>query len=67
MKETLKVQGMSCRNCANSVEGSVGKLQGVSSVKVELDNDEVVVAFDNQLTTLDQIKETIEEQGYSVV
>lgn len=67
MKETLKVQGMSCNHCVNSIEGSVGQLAGVSSVKVDLSNGEVTVEFDNQQTTLDQIKETIEEQGYDVV
>ncbi|MGG6447398.1 copper chaperone CopZ [Pseudobacillus badius] len=67
MKETLKVQGMSCNHCVNSIEGSVGQLAGVSSVKVDLSKGEVTVEFDNQQTTLDQIKETIEEQGYDVV
>jgi copper chaperone len=36
MNETLKVQGMSCAHCVNAVESSVGELQGVSSVKVDL-------------------------------
>lgn len=67
MKETLKVQGMSCNHCVNSVEGSVGQLSGVSSVKVNLKDGEVIVEFDNQQTTINQIKETIEEQGYGIV
>lgn len=67
MKETIKVQGMSCNHCVNSVEGSVGKLSGVSSVKVNLIDGEVSVEFDIEQTTLDKIKETIEEQGYDVV
>lgn len=66
MKETIKVQGMSCNHCVNSVEGSLGKLAGVSSVKVNLQAGEVSVEFDNEQTTLEQIKETIEEQGYDV-
>lgn len=66
MKETIKVQGMSCNHCVNSVEGNVGKLTGVSSVKVNLQAGEVSVEFDNEQTTLEQIKETIEEQGYDV-
>ncbi|MFA8439798.1 copper chaperone CopZ [Pueribacillus sp. YX66] len=66
MKETIKVQGMSCNHCVNSVEGSVGKLAGVSSVKVNLQAGEVSVEFDNKQTTLEKIKETIEEQGYDI-
>lgn len=66
MNETLKVQGMSCNHCVNSIEESVGSLTGVSSVKVNLSSGEVSVEFDSEITTLDQIKETIEEQGYDI-
>lgn len=67
MKDVVKVQGMSCNHCVNSVEGTVGNLTGVSSVKVNLDSGEVAVEFDNEKITLDQIKETIEEQGYDIL
>lgn len=67
MKETIKVQGMSCNHCVNAVEGSVSELAGVSSVKVNLEQGEVIVEFDNNQTTLDQIKDVIEDQGYDVV
>ncbi|MBO0600142.1 copper chaperone CopZ [Sporosarcina sp. E16_3] len=65
MKETLIVEGMSCNHCVNSIETSVGELTGVSTVKVDLGNKEVLVEFDNA-TTFAQIKETIEEQGYDL-
>lgn len=65
MKEVLKVEGMSCSHCVNSIELSVGALNGVSSVKVDLANNEVTVEYDNA-ETLKEIKETIEEQGYEV-
>ena len=66
MKEILKVEGMSCNHCVNSIETNVGELTGVSTVKVDLGNNEVLVEFDN-VATLDQIKETIEDQGYDIV
>ncbi|MGO1059653.1 copper chaperone CopZ [Planococcus sp. FY231025] len=67
MNETLKVEGMSCGHCVKSVESSVGKLQGVESVKVDLAKGEVAVDFDSNKTSLAEIQETIEEKGYSVV
>ena len=67
MNETLKVEGMSCAHCVNAVESSVGELQGVSSVKVDLENGKVDVNFDDSKTSLSEIQETIEEQGYDVV
>ena len=66
MKEILKVEGMSCGHCVNSIETSVGELTGVSAVKVDLGSKEVSVEFDNA-ARLAQIKETIEDQGYDLV
>ncbi len=65
-KVTLKVQGMSCSHCVNSVEGSVGELNGVSKVKVHLENGTVDVEFNDKEVSLDRIKETIDDQGYEV-
>lgn len=65
-KVTLNVQGMSCGHCVNAVEGSVGKLNGVSEVKVHLENGTVDVEFDANEVTLETIKETIDDQGYDV-
>lgn len=64
---TLKVQGMSCGHCVKAVESSVGDLNGVELVKVDLDGAEVAVSFNDALVSIDQIKETIIEEGYEVV
>ncbi|MFC4411513.1 copper chaperone CopZ [Chungangia koreensis] len=63
---TLNVAGMSCGHCVNAVEGSVGKLSGVQSVKVHLESGKVDVAYDADQVSLDEIKETIDDQGYDV-
>jgi copper chaperone len=65
-KVTLNVQGMSCDHCVKAVEGSVGELNGVSSVKVNLKANTVDVEYNNQEVSLDKIKETIDDQGYDV-
>ncbi|APH03740.1 copper chaperone CopZ [Bacillus weihaiensis] len=64
---TLKVEGMSCNHCVQAVEGSVAKLTGVERVKVNLENGTVDIEFDSKQVTLEQIKETIDDQGYEVV
>lgn len=64
---TLQVKGMSCGHCVKAVEGSVGALKGVESVKVHLQEGNVEVKFNSELVTLEQIKETIDDQGYDVV
>ncbi|KKK37911.1 copper resistance protein CopZ [Mesobacillus campisalis] len=65
-KVTLNVAGMSCGHCVKAVEGSVGELEGVNSVKVNLEAGTVDVEYNNQAVTLDKIKETIDDQGYDV-
>ncbi|MFD2216153.1 copper chaperone CopZ [Metabacillus endolithicus] len=65
-KVTIKVKGMSCGHCVSSIEGSVGKLTGVQSVKVNLSSGEVDLEFDPSVVHLNDIKETIDDQGYDV-
>jgi copper chaperone len=66
VKETIKVGGMSCGHCVSAVEGSVKELDGISAIKVSLDEGVVAVEFDPALISLDKIKEAIDEQGYDV-
>lgn len=63
---TLNVEGMSCGHCVKSVEGSVGALAGVDQVKVNLEEGLVEVAFNEAQVSLEQIKETIDDQGYDI-
>ena len=63
---TLQVQGMSCGHCVKAVENSVGALAGVKEVQVNLAEGLVDVAFDEAQVSVDQIKETIDDQGYDV-
>lgn len=64
---TLKVEGMSCNHCVNAIESNVGKLQGVSNVKVSLDNGSVEVSFDSSKVSKEAMIDVIEDQGYDVV
>ncbi|MFD2212602.1 MULTISPECIES: copper chaperone CopZ [Bacillaceae] len=66
-KIILTVNGMSCGHCVNAIEGNVGKLNGVSQVKVHLNEGKVELEFNPEVVSLDTIKETIDDQGYDVV
>lgn len=65
-KVELNVIGMSCGHCAKVIEGSVGSLPGVEKVLVDLKNGNVAIEFQSNLVTMEQIKETIDEQGYDL-
>lgn len=62
---TLNVQGMSCNHCVNSIEGAVKELGGYA--KVNLADSTVTVEYDESKLALETIKQTIEDQGYSVI
>lgn len=63
---TLTVKGMSCNHCVKAIEGSVGQLSGVEKVTVDLPSSKVEVSFDNTKVSINEIKETIDDQGYDV-
>ncbi|MDP4091744.1 MAG: copper chaperone CopZ [Bacillota bacterium] len=66
LMETLKVEGMSCSHCEDVVKKSVGALNGVYTVNVDLKAKKVRVEFDEDKVSLVTIKDTIEDQGYEV-
>jgi len=67
MKETILVEGMTCKHCEKSVNDALTKIEGVDKVEIDLDTGKVDVSFDGSLVTLDSLKETIAGQGYDVV
>jgi len=64
---TLDVNGMTCSNCEHAVKKSVGALSGVDRVTVDLKAKNVVVEYDSDKVTIQEIKQTIQNQGYNVV
>lgn len=65
MKKTLVVDGMSCGHCEKAVKESLGELEGVTKVEVDLDKKLVEVEGENLVDNL--IKEAIEDAGYDVI
>jgi copper chaperone len=65
-KQLLTVKGMSCPSCVAGIEGNVSKIEGVRQAKVLFDQGKVDVEYDGDAATLNQIKSTIQDQGYEV-
>ena len=59
---TLSVPGMSCGHCEAAVKTEVGKVPGVSSVSVDLDSKDVVIAGES--LDLDALIAAVDEAGY---
>lgn len=62
---TLKIGGMSCGHCVNSVNGALKGLAGVDELKVNIGS--AVLSYDPAKVTIDTIKEAVEEEGYPVL
>jgi len=43
---TYTVPAISCAHCTHTIESEVAELQGVQSVKAEVDTKKVTIAFD---------------------
>lgn len=61
----MKVEGMTCHSCTSTIEGKIGKLQGIQRIKVSLDNQEATVVYQPHLITVEEIKKQIEAAGFS--
>lgn len=59
---TVFVHGMNCNHCKNNVETNLGKLNGIESIEVNLDTEQVTLTGSN--INLDKVKETVESIGY---
>lgn len=63
---TLKVGGMSCMGCVNSVRNLLSALPGVENVSVDLANGQASLRYDPEKITVETLKTTILDGGYTV-
>jgi copper chaperone len=63
---SLQVPEVHCDHCKASIEGAVSQLPGIETVDVAISEASVSVEYDEDTIGLEQIKSTIEEQGYAV-
>ena len=66
VQKVLEVPEVSCHHCINAIEGAVGALDGVDSVKVDLQRKDVTVDYDESTVDLPKIVAAIEGEGYGV-
>lgn len=62
----IKIEGMSCQHCVKAVEQALGELDGISSVKVSLEDKNAVFETTGS-TSMEQIKQAIADAGYKAV
>ena len=66
VKTSIKVAGMTCQHCVNSVTEEVSNLPGVLSVNIDLASGNVEIESENELLVTD-LEAAVHEAGYEVV
>lgn len=63
-KTTIKINGMSCRNCVNKIEKALQQLNGVEKAAVNLKKGMAKIKYDDSIQTLDKLTDIIHDVGY---
>ena len=66
-RETYKIKGMHCASCANIVETTIKKIDGVDSVSVNNGIEEAKISFYKNKTNLEFFNKKLEPLGYSLI
>ena len=64
--EILKVTGMTCGGCVNSLTRALKAVNGVHEVHVTLATGETSVQYDEHATSPEQIKSAVIDAGYDI-
>ena len=64
--EVIKVKGMTCMGCVNSVKNVLEKMPGVDSAEVSLEQKQVTVQYNAATTKPDQFKNAIKGAGFEI-
>ncbi len=68
MKTTvLKIEGMHCEGCADTIKALVEKARGVRMAAVSLESGEARILFDPTTIGEDEIVAVVQRPGYRVV
>src|SRR4030042_1328882 len=62
----LPVTGMTCANCALTIERSLGKTQGVKEARVNLASEKAVISYDPSRVGGEGLVGSIRDAGYDV-
>ncbi len=65
-EKTLRVPDMHCGHCKAAVEGELSKISGVERSNADVEKGTVEVSYDEGKVTTENLKDAIEEAGYTV-
>ena len=66
-QETIKVEGMTCQHCVQTITDALNNITGLNTVNVDLVKKEVSVKFNENETELKKISDKIIEVGFELL
>lgn len=65
--KSIQLEELTCPSCITKIESAVGKMDGVTEVKVMFNSSKIKATFDEDVTNEEQIKKTVTNLGYEVI
>ncbi|NWK76827.1 heavy-metal-associated domain-containing protein [Aquitalea sp. LB_tupeE] len=63
----LKIEGMTCGGCANSINKVLSSMAGVSSAEVSLQDKQASIVYDAATVSPEELAAAVEDAGFDVV
>jgi len=64
--KNLKVTGMTCGGCVNSLTRALKSINGFDSVQVDLSTGDTQVQYDENVTSPEQLRLAVTNAGYGL-
>ena len=65
-KVQIKISGMRCASCAQTIQKALSKAEGVTEARVNLTTETAYVEYDDEKTSKEKLREIIKNTGYDV-
>ena len=65
-KIIVKIDGMKCDHCAKRIHDSLIKLEGIKSVKVNLEDKNATISYKDNID-IEHVSAVVEEEGFHFV
>ena len=64
---TLRISGMTCASCAQTIENALRKKKGIKEANVNLATEKATILFNPIETNFEEIKNIVKDAGYEVL
>jgi len=63
----FQLESLTCPSCIKKIEGAIGKINGITNIRVLFNSSKVKLNFDEVKVQVEDIKSIIKKLGYEVL